>query len=234
MGAAATRTLERARDERSAQSGHRAGRGGGAPVLAKRANDRWDNAAAYKFHPMAPGVYAEFNEHSGTPQGFVFGAGWAVAEPFALKSPAQFRSPPPPAITSAEYTRAFDEVRTVGRFKSRTRTADQTHLAFWWKEFAEASHNRLARQLVLDEQHGPLDAGAAVRPAQCQHHGWIHRRLRQQVLLQPLASLHRDPLGRSRWQSAHARGTRLEQHAPPHLRVSRPIRPRTARPAPPP
>ena len=121
-------------------------------VLEKRAGDRWDNAVTYKFQPMAPGVYAEFAEHSGTPKGFVFGAGWAMVEPFALKSPDQFRSPPPPAINSAEYTRAFDEVRTVGRFESRTRTADQTHLAFWWKDFVENSHNRLARQLVLDEQ----------------------------------------------------------------------------------
>ena len=121
-------------------------------VLEKRAGDRWDGAATYRFQPMAPGVYAEFAEHSGTPQGFVFGAGWALVEPFALKSPGQFRSPPPPAINSPEYTRAFEEVRSVGRFESRTRTADQTHLAFWWKDFAENSHNRLARQLVLEEQ----------------------------------------------------------------------------------
>ena len=145
------KTMMHVRDTKSRDAGIELGDVAAQAVLAKRAGDRWDNTAAYKFHPMAPGVYAEFSEHSGTPQGFVFGAGWAVVEPFALKSPAQFRSPPPPAISSAEYTRAFDEVRTVGRFDSRTRTADQTHLAFWWKEFAESSHNRLARQLVLDE-----------------------------------------------------------------------------------
>ncbi len=153
MGAAATPRYEaRATTAKSRDAGIVLGEAAAQAVLAKRANDRWDSTAAYKFHPMAPGVYAEFSEHSGTPQGFVFGAGWAVVEPFALKSPAQFRSPPPPAINSVEYTRAFDEVRTVGRFESRKRTADQTHLAFWWKEFAEASHNRLARQLVLDEE----------------------------------------------------------------------------------
>ena len=144
--------IKQVRDAKARDAGIALGEAAARAVLAKRASDRWDNAAAYKFHPMAPGVYAEFSEHSGTPQGFVFGAGWAVVEPFALKSPAQFRSPPPPAITSDEYTRAFDEVRTVGRFKSRTRTADQTHLAYWWKEFAESSHNRLARQLVLEER----------------------------------------------------------------------------------
>ena len=146
------RGLTAARGGKSREAGIALGDAAAQAVLAKRAGDRWNDTATYKFHPMAPGVYAEFGEHSGTPQGFVFGAGWAAVEPFALKSSNQFRSPPPPAIDSAEYTRAFDEVRSVGRFESRTRTADQTHLAFWWKDFAENSHNRLARQLVMEEQ----------------------------------------------------------------------------------
>jgi hypothetical protein len=127
------------------------GKAAAAAILARRANDGWNTAASYQWHPMAPGVYAEFHEHSGTPQGFVFGAGWAGARPFALLTPAQFRAPPPPAIQSAEYTRAFDEVRELGRFESRARTADQTHAAMWWKDFAESSHNRLARDLVIAE-----------------------------------------------------------------------------------
>ncbi|HEV7606734.1 MAG TPA: vanadium-dependent haloperoxidase [Steroidobacteraceae bacterium] len=122
-----------------------------AAVLAARADDGWNNEATYKWQPMAPGVYAEFDEHSGTPHGFVFGAGWALVKPFALGSPSQFRSPPPPDIRSAEYTRAFDEVKEVGRYQSRSRTADQTHLAMWWKDFVENSHNRLARSIVTDE-----------------------------------------------------------------------------------
>jgi membrane-associated phospholipid phosphatase len=122
-----------------------------AAVLARRSADGWNSAATYQFQPMAPGVYAEFSEHSGTPQGFVFGAGWAAARPFALRAAAQFRSPPPPAVSSAAYARAFNEVKDSGRFGSRTRTADQTHLALWWKDFVESSHNRLARQLVTDE-----------------------------------------------------------------------------------
>lgn len=146
------RGMDSVRDLEARESGVALGDAAAQAVLAKRAGDHWDNVATYKFQPMAPGVYAEFDEHSGTPQGFVFGAGWALVAPFALKSPGQFRSPPPPAIDSLEYTRAFDEVRSVGRFESRTRTADQTHLAFWWKDFAENSHNRLARQLVMEEQ----------------------------------------------------------------------------------
>jgi membrane-associated phospholipid phosphatase len=147
-------------DRPSRETGIALGEAAAQAVLEKRAGDRWDGTAEYRFHPMAPGVYAEFNEHSGTPRGFVFGAGWAAVRPFALKSPAQFRAPPPPAINSDAYTRAFDEVRAVGRLESRARTADQTHLAFWWKDFAENSHNRLARQLVSEEA---LDLWTAAR-----------------------------------------------------------------------
>lgn len=109
---------------------------------------------------MAPGVYAEFREHSGTPEGFVFGAGWAIARPFVLSGPDQFESPPPPEIESDAYARAFDEVKDLGADESPHRTPDQTHLALWWKDFVENSHNRLARQLVVE---GRLDLVTAAR-----------------------------------------------------------------------
>lgn len=121
-------------------------------VLDKRKDDRWNGEASYDFHPMAPGVYAEFNEHSGTPEGFIFGAGWANAETFLLDGPAQFRSPPPPDIKSEAYTNAFEEVKNYGSHESEVRTDDQTHLAMWWKDFVENSHNRLARDLVEKEK----------------------------------------------------------------------------------
>ena len=118
------------------------GKAAAKAVLASRKDDKWDSQAEYRFHPMGPGVYAEFREHSGTPEGFVFGAGWATVKPFALLRPDQFRVGPPPAIDSKEYAAAFDEVKDVGAFASRTRTADQTHLAMWWKEFVELYGDR--------------------------------------------------------------------------------------------
>jgi hypothetical protein len=120
-------------------------------ILANREGDGWDSVAEYRWHPMAPGVYAEFQEHSGTPQGFIFGAGWAKARGFALARPDEFRAPPPPEIASEAYTRAFNEVKELGRFQSMVRTPDQTHIALWWKDFAENSHNRLARDLIEKE-----------------------------------------------------------------------------------
>jgi hypothetical protein len=129
-----------------------------AAILAARASDGWNSEAEYQWHPMAPGVYAEFHEHSNTPQGFIFGAGWAKARGFALERPDQFRVSPPPDISSSAYTQAYNEVKAFGRFQSIGRTPDQTHLALWWKDFAENSHNRLARDLVAKEAISLVDA----------------------------------------------------------------------------
>ncbi|MBC2838307.1 vanadium-dependent haloperoxidase [Robiginitalea sp. SC105] len=133
------------------ESGIQLGKETSQALLDKRRADGWDGEAEYTWHPMAPGVYAEFNEHSGTPEGFVFGAGWAKARPFLLESPDQFRAPPPPEISSDAYTEAYNEVKSVGSAASTNRTDDQTHLAMWWKDFVENSHNRLARKLVVRE-----------------------------------------------------------------------------------
>lgn len=135
----------------SQQAGKQLGNAAARAILALRNGDGWDAEAEYRWHPMAPGVYAEFQEHSGTPQGFIFGAGWAKARGFALASPGQFRAPPPPEVSSDAYTRAFNEVKKIGRFQSMSRTPDQTHIALWWKDFAENSHNRLARDLIEKE-----------------------------------------------------------------------------------
>jgi membrane-associated phospholipid phosphatase len=129
-------------------------------ILAARRDDGWDNEGQYRWQPRAPGVYAGFPEHSGTPEGFVFGAGWATVRPFVLEGTDRFRVPPPPAVDSEAYARAFAEVRELGRHRSPSRTPDQTHLALWWKEFVESSHNRLARELVAA---GELDLWEAAR-----------------------------------------------------------------------
>ncbi len=152
------RWLARVSEGESQALGIELGKEAAAAILRDRTSDGWDNEAEYQWHPMGPGVYAEFAEHSGTPEGFVFGSGWATARPFVLDSPSHFRSPPPPEIASGEYTRAFEEVKEVGRHESSSRTPDQSHLAMWWKDFAENSHNRLARQLVMDEDLELWDA----------------------------------------------------------------------------
>jgi uncharacterized protein (TIGR03118 family) len=58
---------------------------------------------------------------------------WPSVTPFALDSGSQFRPGPPPALTSAAYTAAFNEVKSLGRVDSTTRTPQQTEVARFWE-----------------------------------------------------------------------------------------------------
>jgi len=56
-------------------------------------------------------------------------------KPFVLRSASQFRIPPPPAMTSARYTRAFNEVKRLGGdglITPTERTAEQTIAGIYW------------------------------------------------------------------------------------------------------
>jgi hypothetical protein len=58
---------------------------------------------------------------------------WGDVTPFALKSGSQFRPPLPPALTSPEYTAAFNEVKDFGRVDSTVRTPQETEVARFWE-----------------------------------------------------------------------------------------------------
>ena len=63
------------------------------------------------------------------------GAHWHECKPIVIQSNAQFRVPPPPAMDSAAYTIAFNEVKRFGGDGVTTptgRTAEQTHIGIYW------------------------------------------------------------------------------------------------------
>jgi membrane-associated phospholipid phosphatase len=57
---------------------------------------------------------------------------WGSVTPFCINSDSAFRAPPPPALTSADYTAAFNEVMSLGAANSTTRTAEQSEIARFW------------------------------------------------------------------------------------------------------
>jgi hypothetical protein len=84
---------------------------------------------------------------------------WVGAvRPFLIQSPDQFRSVPPPALTSAEYAREYNEVKSLGRNTSTTRTPDQTYIAKWWQSAPVLSWNEVARQLIARNDLNAADA----------------------------------------------------------------------------
>jgi hypothetical protein len=71
--------------------------------------------------------------------------------PFTMRAGDQFRSQPPPDLTSPEYTRAYNEVKDFGAATGSLRTADQTELAHFWNGSFPGQFNRLARELAVAE-----------------------------------------------------------------------------------
>lgn len=103
------------------------GAGLGALVLSRRAGDGWNAVVTYT--PSGePGRWAP------TPPAGAPGAvpQWGSVDPFLLTSGDQFRSGSPPALGSAAYTAAFNEVRDIGSATSLLRTADQSTAANYW------------------------------------------------------------------------------------------------------
>ena len=81
---------------------------------------------------------------------------WPNVTPFAMTSGSQFRPGPPPALNSAEYATAFNEVKQLGRATGSTRTAEQSDIAKVWKAGANTvtppgMWNQIAQQLASSQ-----------------------------------------------------------------------------------
>jgi membrane-associated phospholipid phosphatase len=59
---------------------------------------------------------------------------WGAVTPWTMTAGSQFRPSGVPALDSAEYTAAFNEVKSLGALNSSTRTADQTAIATYWAD----------------------------------------------------------------------------------------------------
>jgi hypothetical protein len=130
-------------DGNAKQQGLAVGQDVAAQVMELRADD---GSAA-----MPPAFIAgtQPGDYRPTPPAFaapVFTA-WANVRPFVLDRASQFRPKAPPAVTSAAYAKAVNEVKSLGQDTSTARTADQTLAAkFWagpiwntWNEIADSA-----------------------------------------------------------------------------------------------
>ena len=145
LNSAYTTTLAAIPDGPRERGGVRAGEAAAAAMLAAREGD---------------GFMAAFTPAIGTDAGDWRPIGWPATpafdpdgwvgslKPFLIRSPSQFRTKGPDALTSAAYARDFAEVKEVGALNSSTRTADQTAAAVFWQFAPIALYNPLARELA--------------------------------------------------------------------------------------
>jgi PAP2 superfamily len=93
-----------------------------ADALAKHDSDI---GTPEPYRPVtSPGVYV--------PTTFPLGYAFAQHRPWFMKSAAQFRPGPPPALTGALWARDYNEIKLVGSVTSKVRTSEQTAIARFW------------------------------------------------------------------------------------------------------
>ena len=129
--AALTQTLQRVHDGHQEERGIAVGHLVAQRILSARADDGSDVPGSYTPTGL-PGNHDVDPYHSD--QGFYAPAAGAMT-PFALPSVAQFRAPPPPALTSSEYATAFDQVKRLGSDGVNAptlRTAAETEIGLFW------------------------------------------------------------------------------------------------------
>ncbi|HAB19510.1 MAG TPA: vanadium-dependent haloperoxidase [Verrucomicrobiota bacterium] len=148
LNSALNRSLIAIPDGPAKEQGRELGRFAAGVIIRLRSSDNVDL-------PITPSVsnlpgkwrYSPPNSAPGS------GANARYQLPWTLRSPAQFRAGPPPALTSAEYAADFEEVRLIGARNSTVRTPDQKQAGdFHWagdQPYLQAS--RQVRALTLIE-----------------------------------------------------------------------------------
>jgi hypothetical protein len=127
-------------------------------ILAWRATDGFTAAPTPYVPPPIINAWAPTPPALLPPQFTQF----ANMTPFAIASPAQFLPGAAPSLTSARYTRDFDEVQALGSASSTARTFDQGQTAqFWQSDTPAAMWNRVADHL-LEQREGSLLHGARI------------------------------------------------------------------------
>ena len=138
IAAAYARTLATITDGEARTRGIGVGERAAADVLTKHSNEIGE---IEPYRPVtSPGVYVPTT----------IPTGWSLGQyrPWFMKSAAQFRPGPPPALKSALWARDYNEIKAVGSAASTVRTAEQTEIARFWATALPDIHLGLARSLA--------------------------------------------------------------------------------------
>jgi hypothetical protein len=121
-------------------SGIAAGEAAANAVLAARLDDGAGMPEAWRPHTTA-GQYV--------PTLMPAAPSWPQRKPWLMASAAQFRPAPPPALTSEQWTRDFNEVKAFGGKASAQRSAAQTDAARFWEYSLPSIYHGVVRTVAL-------------------------------------------------------------------------------------
>jgi hypothetical protein len=101
-----------------------------------------------------PAGYPPFSGGTGLGQWRPTAAGTSMAvpwlgfvAPYTMNGSSQVRPGPPPALDSPEYTRDYNEVKSIGAANSTSRTQEQTDIGNFWNLNYQAVLNNMLRDL---------------------------------------------------------------------------------------
>jgi len=137
--AAYARTLAPIAEGEARTKGIGVGERAAADVLGRHSHDL-DSIEPYR--PAAsPGLYVPTT----------IPTGWSLGQhrPWFMKSPAEFRPGPPPALKSELWARDYNEIKAVGSATSTVRTPEQTEIAKFWATALPDVHLGLVRSVAI-------------------------------------------------------------------------------------
>ena len=141
-------------------SGLAVGEAAANAMIALRSNDGASPPAFFLPSSSAPGEW-QLTPTCPAAGGVFFH--WSGVTTFGVRSSAQFRADPPPAITRHRYARAYREVKEVGALDSTERPPDRLMVArFFGAVSAPVAWNNVARQLASSRRHSSLAEEARI------------------------------------------------------------------------
>ena len=137
------------------------GEAAAAAMIALRAND---GSWPAQFKAPGPAVPGEWQATpscpviNGVASGIAFQ--WQNITPFGVASARAFLLDPPPALTSNEYAKAYNEVMTVGGVTSTARPQDRADVALFYASDSPSQVFNQAAQEVAQQEGGTLSENA--------------------------------------------------------------------------
>jgi PAP2 superfamily len=137
---------------------------GDAAAAAMTALRAHDGSAPALFKAPGPAVPGEWQATrscpivNGVASGIAFQ--WQNITPFGVPSASAFLLDPPPALTSNEYAKAYNEVMTVGGINSTQRPQDRADVAVFYAASSPSQVFNQAAQQVAVQEGGTLSENA--------------------------------------------------------------------------
>ena len=161
LDAERTNSLASIADGQAKTDGIATGEAVALAMIALRAND---GSSPPQFKIPGPPVPGEWQATPSCPifNGVAVGIAfqWQYVKPFGISSASEYLLDPPPALTSPEYAKTYNEVMTVGSVNSTERPQDRANVALYYAASSPTQVFNQAVQQVAQERWHSLTENA--------------------------------------------------------------------------